>query len=152
MPLALIVIGVVLAVAAYQDNIPATFSQLESDLAGFWKWAAAIVGLGMLQYIPGFKVPARLLLGLVVVVILLKNGSGFFSQLQSGLATFGQAKPSATPAIAEQAALATAASINEIQAVSSSQTGSGSSGGGGGGVGGLDTSSLASDAALLALA
>lgn len=92
MPFVLIFLAIVLMVSAYRNTIGALGAQLGTDLPGFAKWAAAILAIGLLGMIPGLKKPSWMLLALVVAVIVLANGGGFFQQLQSAFANI-QAAP-----------------------------------------------------------
>lgn len=83
MPFVLIFIAIVLMVSAYRNTIGELGQQLGTDIPGFAKWAAAILAIGLLGMIPGLKKPSWMLLALVVAVIVLANGGGFFQQLQS---------------------------------------------------------------------
>ena len=102
MPFAILLIGVILIVVAYNNSFGTLASQLEGDIPGYFKWAAAIAAILGIGYIPGLKTPSRYLLGLVLLVILLANYTqilqGFQTFLTSGGATSGgtgAANPSA---------------------------------------------------------
>jgi len=82
--------------------IRGTYGQLGTLLAGdftgqnnFFFWVAAVAILGMAGYVPYLQTPMRALLALVILAFALKNGTGFFSNLQSALSG---ATPSAAPA------------------------------------------------------
>lgn len=124
MPALLIFLGAVLFVSAYQHNTPALGAQLVTDLAGFSKWAAAIVAIGILQYVPGMDKPAKALMGLVALVVILKNGSGFYSQLQAAFGSFASASSAkaAEPSQVSQASTATVTAIKEVSQLSSGVT------------------------------
>ena len=94
MPIALIIFGVFLLVAAvrWDDGGSDVWTLLQSDLQGksvttgkqqgnFFAWAAAIVLIGAVGYIDELKPVANTMLALVIVVLLLSN-NGFFAQLQ----------------------------------------------------------------------
>ena len=84
MPFAILLIGAILVVTAFNNSFGALASELESDIPPYFKWAAAIAAILGLGYIPGFKTPSRYLLGLVLLVILLANNS----QIIAGFKTF----------------------------------------------------------------
>lgn len=88
MPFAILLIGIILIVVAYNNSFGSLASQLESDIPGYFKWAAAIAAILGLGYIPGLKTPSRYLLGLVLLVLVLANGNqiiqGFKTFLTSG--------------------------------------------------------------------
>lgn len=95
MPLLLVLIGAVLIVTAIRGTTASLATHLGADLtSGFVKWLAALVLIGGIGYVPALRTPARYLLALVIVVILLKDGTGllqsFVTQLESA--------PTPTPA------------------------------------------------------
>ena len=128
MPFAILLIGAILVVVAFNNSAPALASELESDLPPYFKWAAAIVAILGIGYIPGLRTPSRYLLALVMLVILLANNS----QIIAGLKTFftssgtpsgtgaGAANPTASytstyaPAAASSTATAPAATTPNI--------------------------------------
>lgn len=136
MPIILIFFGIVLLVSAYQHNTPALGGQLVSDAAGFAKWGAAIIAIGLLQYIPGAEKPARALMLLVALVIILKNGEGFFDQLGAGISAFQAAATGAASEKSQvsQAASATVTAEKAVTALSNSGGTAASTSGGGGGI------------------
>lgn len=77
----LIIIAAVLIVAALRDTQGDLFAALMDDMPAFMTWAAAILVIGALGYIPGFKTISRSLLALIIVVIVVNNyekiASGF---------------------------------------------------------------------------
>lgn len=89
MPFALVTIGVLLLFTALNRTAGAFGTQIYKDLfsedGGFVYWAAGIVIVGLIGYIPAFKKPADAFIVLIILAMLLKNGD-FFSKLQSGLA------------------------------------------------------------------
>jgi hypothetical protein len=84
MPFAALLIGAILIVVAFNNSFGQLASELETDIPGYFKWAAAIAAILALGYIPGLKTPSRYLLGLVALVVVLTN----WSQIQSGLTSF----------------------------------------------------------------
>lgn len=89
MPLGLLIIGAVLAVSALRGTERDLGTLVAGDFTGagnFGYWIAALAIVGGLGYIPGIQGPARALLALIVIVFVLANGTGFFSQLQSAIA------------------------------------------------------------------
>lgn len=91
MPFAILLIGAILIVVAFNNSFSALATELETDVPGYFKWAAAIVAILALGYIPGLKTPSRWLLGLVLVVVLLKNYSTILSGFQTFLTSGGTA-------------------------------------------------------------
>lgn len=104
MPFAVLLIGIILVVVAFNNSFGQLATQLEGDIPGYFKWAAAIAAILGLGYIPGMKTPSRYLLGLVLLVILLTNYSsiisGFQTFLTSGGATTGAGAGAANPSTA----------------------------------------------------
>lgn len=81
MILVLILIGSILVVAAIRDRQGDLFTALKQDVPAFGTWAAAIIALGVIGFVPGLKPVSRGLLALVLVVLIVNNGpkivSGF---------------------------------------------------------------------------
>jgi hypothetical protein len=94
MPFAALLIGAILIVVAFNNSAPALVTELETDIPGYFKWAAAIAAIVALGYIPGFRTPSRYLLGLVLLVILLAN----YSQIFAGFKGFASSGGTATAA------------------------------------------------------
>jgi len=97
MPIALVIFGVFLLVAAvrWDKGGSDVWTLLQSDLQGksvttgkqtgsFFAWAAAIILIGAVGYIDELKPVANTMLALVIVVLLLSN-NGFFAQLQQDI-------------------------------------------------------------------
>lgn len=102
MPLALVVIGIALIVSAIRGTQGDLFILIQQDIVGWIKWAAAIVAVGLLGYIPGFEWPARVLLALVLIVIVLAN-KGLFSSLSSQILAAAPSSPKQQTEIAPSA-------------------------------------------------
>lgn len=105
MAFALIGIGLILFMAAYQNNVAAFGSQLSADISGssgFMVWFVALFIIGALGYVPFLRGVSRWFLVLILVVIFLGN-KGFFQNftaalgVNSGEKDDGGIKP-ATPA------------------------------------------------------
>lgn len=87
MPFALMTIGLLLVIAAYNNSGSALASQLKSDFTGsgnFLYWIAAIFIVGLIGYAAPMRGVSRAALALVIVVLFLQN-KGFFSQFNSAL-------------------------------------------------------------------
>lgn len=85
MAFALIGLGLLLFMAAYQNNVAALGSQLSSDITGsrgFLIWFVALFLVGALGYVPLFKNVSRAFLVLILVVVLLSN-QGFAANFVS---------------------------------------------------------------------
>lgn len=83
MILVALMIGIILVVAAIRNSQASLFSALATDVPQFVVWAAALLALGMIGFIPGLKPISRGLLALVIVVIVLRNYSGIISGFQA---------------------------------------------------------------------
>jgi hypothetical protein len=94
MPIALLLIGALLIIVAFQNTMGQLAAELESDIPGFFVWAIAIAAILGLGYVPGFKTPSRWLLGLVVLVVVLVN----YKTILSGFTNFATTGSSATAA------------------------------------------------------
>jgi hypothetical protein len=98
MPLIFIALGVLLVVVAYQNTEIALFQQVSADVPGFAKWAAAIVVIGGIGYYEPIKKPARMLFGLVVLVIFFKNYQRIIDAIKSPAAAQPPQASSSMPA------------------------------------------------------
>jgi hypothetical protein len=102
MAIAFILIGVILVIVAIRNSYAQLGQQLKQDFTGgdnFGYWIASLVIIGAVGYIPYLKTPSRMLLALVITVFLLKNGTGFFSQLNSALKSPPQPSKTSTEQI-----------------------------------------------------
>jgi hypothetical protein len=91
MPFAILILGAILVITAFNNSFGTLASELEGDIPGYFKWAAAIAAILGIGYVPGLRTPSRYLLGLVLLVVLLKNYSGIFSGFKSFLTSSGAA-------------------------------------------------------------
>jgi hypothetical protein len=93
MPFILLAIAIILIIAALNDKIGALGTQISTDITAtqggvsFVAWFAAIVVIGLLGYIPGLQGFSRALMVLVITVIVVKGGTGFFSKLTQQIET-----------------------------------------------------------------
>lgn len=83
MALVALFIGAILIVAAFRNTYGALFTALGQDVPSFVAWAAAILALGALGYIPGMQSVSRGLMALVLVVIVVHNYQQILTGLQS---------------------------------------------------------------------
>lgn len=102
MPFALVTAGLLLFLTAINNTWRQAGGQVYKDLfsedGGFVYWAAGLVIIGLIGYVPSLKKPSDLFMILVILAMLLQN-KGFFAQLQSGLQSGpGAAGSTATPA------------------------------------------------------
>jgi hypothetical protein len=104
MILVALVIGIVLVVAAIRNSYTALFSAIGTDAPGFTVWAAAVIFVGALGFVPAFKTPSRALLALILIVIVINNYQAVFS----GLAAAAKPGAGATGATGGQSNGATA--------------------------------------------
>jgi nucleoside recognition membrane protein YjiH len=101
MPFVLITVGLVLFAVALNSNGPnpaykqfaaRLYSDVFTSNPSFIKWALALVAVGFIGYIPGWKKPADWFMFLIIIGMVLANG-GLFTQLeqaiQAGPATAG---------------------------------------------------------------
>jgi hypothetical protein len=66
-------VGVVLIVAAIRNSQSDLFTAIGTDVPPFIVWAAAIVAIGAIGFVPGLKPISKGLLALVIVVLILQN-------------------------------------------------------------------------------
>lgn len=128
MPIVLLFVGAVLMVAAFRNTVGDLGTALQTDVPPFVVWAAAILGIGAIGYVPGLKPISRALLALVFTVLLLTNYKGLFAgykALASGAPAPSQAQTSPgeayatspkSPGITSGQITGTSANINAVQA------------------------------------
>lgn len=96
MPFAFLIVGAVFVVSGVRDTSSQLLTLLKGDLQGnnsYLYWIVAILLIGSVGYIPDFKGLSRTFLALVLVVLILKEGSttntggGFFQEFTSALKT-----------------------------------------------------------------
>jgi hypothetical protein len=91
MPFALLIIGAVLILTAIKGTYSELGTQLRTDFTGsgshsFLIWLAAIGAVGALGYSPVLRTPARMLLALVLLAMIITNAKkGLFAQLTQAL-------------------------------------------------------------------
>lgn len=84
MPVALLLIGVVLIVVAFNNTMGDLAKELTTDIPGYFVWAVAIGAILALGYIPALRTPSRWLLALVITVIVLTR----YKQIIAGFQSF----------------------------------------------------------------
>jgi hypothetical protein len=119
MLLAVLLIAVLLIVAAIRNSQKALFTALGQDVPGFIVWAAAIVAVGAVGYIPGLKGASRGLLALVLLVIILRNYSAVVAGFQAS-AQAGAGGSGSTAQVGGGTASSAAPSAATVASVSSS--------------------------------
>ena len=97
MPVALILIGAILIVVAFQNTMGQLAHELMADIPGYFIWIVAIAAILGAGYIPGLKTPSRWLLGLVALVILLTNYKQVLAGFQSFASSGGKPVGSEAP-------------------------------------------------------
>lgn len=98
MPIFFLVIGLLLIMTVVRGTTGQFAKRLGQDISGgYLKWLAAIIVIGVLGFVPSLKLPSRYLMGLVAIVILLKEGSGFISQLAKQISDPGTASSTTQP-------------------------------------------------------
>lgn len=83
MVLIALLLGAVLIVAAIRGTQGTLFGALGQDVPPFAVWAAAIIAVGALGYVPGLKPVSRGLLALIFVVIVLKGYSQIIASVEA---------------------------------------------------------------------
>jgi hypothetical protein len=87
MPFALIGIGIILVIAAYNNKQDVLAGQVKQDLTGstgFVYWIAALLIVGSIGYIKPLQTVSRIFLGLILVVLFVTN-QGLFAKFNSAL-------------------------------------------------------------------
>lgn len=85
MILVALLIGAILVVASIRGTQGVLFSALATDVPGYVVWAAAIVALGAIGFVPELKPISRGLLILVVIVIVLRNYQQIIAGFQGSI-------------------------------------------------------------------
>lgn len=119
LPFALVLLAGLIIVVALAGNQAALAKQLETDVPGYLKWAAAIGIISAIGFWKPAQVPSRWLLGLVVLVIFIVNYQTVLSSL-TGLTTApAPATPPQSPTAASLSQLAANAglSVSQLQAL-----------------------------------
>ena len=134
LPIAVLIIGVIIVVVAFNNAHADLATALENDLPGYFKWAAALAAIAALGFVPGLKTPSRYLLALVLLVIFLTNYqtvlSGFTGFASSGGQASGAGAPDPTAAYVASAGTSTTAP--SASAIAGSSTGASPANPGGG--------------------
>lgn len=96
MPFVLIVAGVVLLIATIRNTQQQLFLLLANDFTGkdnFIYWFISILIIGAIGYIPKLKPISDGFLVLVILVLFLRKGTGFFDMFQKQVGTTQSAHP-----------------------------------------------------------
>lgn len=107
MPIAILILGAILVITAFNNSFGTLATALETDIPGYFVWAAAIAAICAIGYIPGFRTPSRYLLALVLLVILLANYQQIFAGF-TGFASSGATTTAGTGGAANPTAAYTA--------------------------------------------
>lgn len=73
----------ILIVAAVRNSQGALFKAIGQDAPAFIVWAAAILAIGAVGFVPGLKPVSRLLIALVIVVLFVNNYKQAISGFQN---------------------------------------------------------------------
>lgn len=95
MPVALLIIGVILAIVGLRDRQAQLGAQLAADFSGagsFWTFVGGVGAVGALGLYAPARDVSRAMLGLIVLVFILSN-RGVFANLQAALASPQSAAP-----------------------------------------------------------
>lgn len=99
MPFALAIIGIALLVAGVRNKQDVLFALLKGDFTGennFIFWAVSILIIGAIGYIPKLKPISTAFLALLIVVLFLKKGTGFFARLGQAVGSTTVLNPNVT--------------------------------------------------------
>jgi len=120
-------VAIMLFVAAYQgtSNLNGLAKQLDQDIfgagtgsTGFLLWAGIIGFIAVMGSVLHMSRAAKLFMTLIIVVYLLKNGNGFFSQLQTA---FAGASPGSTATTAGEGQAVTGGDVATGPATTTAQ-------------------------------
>jgi hypothetical protein len=99
MGLLFVVVGVILIVSAIRNTTGSLATHISQDFnSGFLAWLGAILLIGMVGYLPKMQTISRLFLALVVLVLFLKQGTGFFESFLQQIKNAPAAQPIPPPA------------------------------------------------------
>lgn len=101
MPIIILIVGAVFLISAVLGTEKQLFTLLRGDFVGpnnFLEWGLAIVFVGAVGYIPGFRPLANAFFVLLIIALLISKrsgtgGGGFFAQLQAALNTTTTVSP-----------------------------------------------------------
>jgi len=96
MPFVLIIVGVILLIAAVRNTQQKLFFLLANDFTGpnnFIYWFISILIIGAIGYIPKLKPVSDGFLVLVILVLFLRKGTGFFDMFNKQIGITDTAKP-----------------------------------------------------------
>jgi hypothetical protein len=111
MPLLFAILGAALLVSAILNTQSQLGTLLAADMPGYLKWAAALIVIGAIgAVVPEARGVSRALLGLVILVIFLTSGSGFFTQFAAAVQS--PVAPTATTLPTPQGALPVAVTVS----------------------------------------
>lgn len=99
MPFALAIIGIALLIAGVRNKQDVLFALLKGDFTGennFIFWAVSILIIGAIGYIPKLKPISTAFLALLIVVLFLKKGTGFFARLGQAVGSTTVLNPNVT--------------------------------------------------------
>lgn len=100
MPFVLIITGVVLLVAAVRNTQQYLFLLLAKDFTGtdnFIYWLVSLLIIGAVGYIPRAKPISVGFMTLVILVLFLKKGTGFFDKFNQQIGLTQTAQPQVSP-------------------------------------------------------
>jgi type III secretory pathway component EscV len=90
LPFLAILIGAILIVVGFQGTQAQLATALETDIPKFFKWAVAVAAIMGLGYVPGLEKISRWLIGLVALVVVLKNYQAIIQGFQNFAGQSGQ--------------------------------------------------------------
>lgn len=118
MPIALVIIGAIMIVVAWNNTQGQLATALGEDIPAYFKWAIAIAIILALGYAPGLQRPSRWLLALVMTVLVVTNYQAIvdgISEFAGGLGKVeGKAAAEPTAGIASSPATAGPPSAAEV--------------------------------------
>jgi hypothetical protein len=90
MPFAFLIVGIIFVAAGIQGNSKKLLSLVKGEFTGkdsYLDWMVVILAVGSVGYVDELKPVSRAFLVLVLVVLVLKTGTGFFAKFTSALKT-----------------------------------------------------------------
>jgi predicted membrane protein len=98
MPIVLVIVAALLIVSALRNTQADMAGALATDVPPFLRWAAAIGAVGAIGYIPKAQAISRPLIGLILLVLVIRNYRNIFTNLQQLAGTVGAAPAQAAKA------------------------------------------------------
>jgi hypothetical protein len=88
MPFAFLIVGTVMIISGVRGTSQDLVTLVKGDFSGkdgYLYWMLVILAVGSIGYVSALRLLSRAFLALILIVLVLKNGTGFFSKLTESL-------------------------------------------------------------------